>query len=137
VNVRRAAPGDAAGIAALLDRLGYPASADQVRGRLERLDAVPFVAVDGGEALGLAAVQVMHVLERDAPVARLTALVVRDDARRRGVARALLDAVEAEVRAAGCVHLHVTSSERRADAHAAYRALGFEDTGRRLGKALG
>jgi hypothetical protein len=49
------------------------------------------------------------------------------------VAHALLDAVEAEARAAGCVHLHVTSSERPADAHAAYRALGFEDTGRRLG----
>jgi hypothetical protein len=67
VTVRRAASAHAAGIAALLDQLGYPASEAQVRARLERLDAVAFVAVDGGEAVGLAAVQVMHVLERRRP----------------------------------------------------------------------
>jgi aminoglycoside 6'-N-acetyltransferase I len=136
VNVRPAAPGDAAGIAALLGQLGYPAAPEPVRARLGRLDAEALVADDGGAIVGVAAVQVMHVLERDAPVARLTALVVREDARRRGVARALLDAVEARARAAGCEQLHVTSAERRTDAHEAYRALGFVDTGRRFGKTL-
>jgi len=136
VNVRPARAGDAAGIAALLGQLGYPAAPEGVRDRLERLDAEALVADDGGAVVGLAAVQVMHVLEHDTPVARLTALVVREDARRRGVARALLDAVEAHARAAGCEHLHVTSAERRADAHEAYRAMGFADTGRRFGKAL-
>jgi GNAT superfamily N-acetyltransferase len=71
-----------------------------------------------------------------APAARLTALVVRDDARGRGVARALVATVEEEARRAGCDRLHVTTANHRADAHAAYRALGFEDTGRRFAKPL-
>jgi GNAT superfamily N-acetyltransferase len=76
------------------------------------------------------------VLQRDAPAARLTALVVREDARGRGVAPALGAAGEAAAREAGCDHLHVTTANHRADAHAAYRALGFEDTGRRYAKRL-
>ena len=136
MNVRAASAGDAAGIASLLAQLGYPAEPDAVATRLERLDAEALVADDGGAVLGLAAVQVMHVLEHDAPVARLTALVVREDARRRGVARALVDAVEARAREAGCERLHVTTAGRRADAHAAYLSLGFAETGRRFGKAL-
>jgi N-acetylglutamate synthase-like GNAT family acetyltransferase len=133
VNVRAATAGDAAAIATLLGQLGYPTAPATVRARLERLDAEPLVAEDGGAVVGLAAVQIMHVLEHDAPVARLTALVVRADARRRGVARALLDAVEARARTAGCERLHVTTAERRADAHEAYLALGFAETGRRFG----
>lgn len=58
-----------------------------------------------GELLGLAALQIMHVLQRDAPAAR-------------------------------CDQLHVTTANHRADAHAAYRALGFADTGRRFAKPL-
>jgi N-acetylglutamate synthase-like GNAT family acetyltransferase len=136
VNVRAATAGDAAAIAALLGQLGYPTAPGAVRARLARLDAEPLVAEDAGAVVGLAAVQIMHVLEHDAPVARLTALVVRADARRRGVARALLDAVEARARAAGCERLHVTTAERRADAHEAYVALGFARTGLRFGKEL-
>ena len=136
MEVRRAAPRDVPGLAVLLEQLGYPASLEALEGRLERLDSDLYVADDGGELLGLAALQVMHVLQHDAPSARLTALVVREDARGRGVARALVAAVESAARAAGCERLHVTTANHRADAHAAYRALGFEDTGRRYAKTL-
>jgi N-acetylglutamate synthase-like GNAT family acetyltransferase len=136
VTVRPARAGDAAGITTLLGQLGYSTEAAAVRLRLERLDAEALVAEDDGAVVGLAAVQVMHVLERDAPVARLTALVVHEDARGRGVARALLEAVEGRAREAGCERIHVTSAERRTDAHAAYVAMGFARTGLRFGKAL-
>ena len=99
MQVRHAARHDLQGLAALLGQLGYPAEPDQLERRLERLDGELFVAADD-EPVGLAALQIMHVLQRDAPSARLTALVVREDAR------------------------------------AAYRALGFEDTGRRYAKRL-
>jgi ribosomal protein S18 acetylase RimI-like enzyme len=135
VQVRRAARHDLPGLAVLLGQLGYPASPEELEHRLERMDGDVFVAADG-EPLGLAALQVLHVLQRDAPAARLTALVVREDARGRGVARALVAAVEAAAREAGCDHLHVTTANHRADAQAAYRALGFEDTGRRFAKRL-
>ena len=62
--------------------------------------------------------------------------MVREDARGRGVARALLTAAESAARDAGCAHLHVTAASRRTEAHAAYRALGFADTGVRFGKDL-
>ena len=137
LQVRRAVADDLPGLAALLGELGYPTSPLELAGRLERLDGDVLVAVaDDGEPLGLAALQILHVLQRDAPAARLTALVVRDDARGRGVARALVEAVEAAAREAGCDHLHVTTANHRADAHAAYRALGFEDTGVRFAKRL-
>jgi GNAT superfamily N-acetyltransferase len=136
LRVRRATAADLPGLAALLGELGYPASPSELEGRLERLDGDVFVASADGEPLGLAALQVLHVLQRDAPAARLTALVVREDARGRGVARALVDAVSAAAREAGCDHLHVTTANHRSDAHAAYRALGFEDTGRRYAKRL-
>jgi GNAT superfamily N-acetyltransferase len=136
LRVRRAIATDLPGLAALLGELGYPASPSELEGRLERLDGDVFVASDDGEPLGLAALQILHVLQRDAPAARLTALVVREDARGRGVARALVDAVEAAARQAGCDHLHVTTANHRSDAHAAYRALGFEDTGVRYAKPL-
>jgi N-acetylglutamate synthase-like GNAT family acetyltransferase len=136
VQIRRAGRHDLPGLALLLGQLGYPVAADRLEERLERLDSELFVAAADDEVLGLAAVQVMHVLQREAPVARLTALVVREEARGRGVARRLVETAEAVARHAGCEHLHVTSAEHRRDAHAAYRALGFADTGRRFGKPL-
>jgi ribosomal protein S18 acetylase RimI-like enzyme len=135
VQVRRAARHDLPGLAVLLDQLGYPAGPAQIEGRVQRLDGDLYVAADDG-LVGLAALQVMHTLQHDAPAARLTALVVREDARGRGIARALVAAVEAAAREAGCDRLHVTTAHHRAGAHAAYRALGFEDTGTRFAKRL-
>jgi GNAT superfamily N-acetyltransferase len=93
------------------------------------------VADDGG-VVGLAALDVRVYLEHDEPRGRVIAFVVGQDARGRGVGRALMDAVEAEARRAGATDLHVTSGAERADAHAAYRALGFTETGLRFGKRL-
>jgi GNAT superfamily N-acetyltransferase len=137
VIVRPAAAGDVSAIAALLGELGYPVPYEQLAARIARLPATTsvFVADDGG-VLGMAALDVRQGLEHEEPRGRIIAFVVRRDARGRGVARALMGAVEAAARAGGAVHLHVTSAHHRADAHAAYLALGFEDTGRRFGKAL-
>jgi hypothetical protein len=66
VQVRRAAPQDLPGLAVLLEQLGYPADPDQIERRLERLDGELFVAA-GDELLGLATLQVMHVLRVSRP----------------------------------------------------------------------
>jgi GNAT superfamily N-acetyltransferase len=138
VTVRPAAPGDVPAIAGLLGELGYPVGAAQLEARMARLPDTTslHVADEDGDVVGLAAVDVRQGIEHEEPRARLIAFVVRADARGRGVARALLGAVEDAARAAGAVHLHVTSAHHRTDAHAAYRALGFDATGLRFGKAL-
>jgi GNAT superfamily N-acetyltransferase len=62
--------------------------------------------------------------------------VVDERHRRRGIGEVLVAAVEREARARGCVLLFLTTAERRADAHAFYRRIGLEETGRRFARRL-
>jgi GNAT superfamily N-acetyltransferase len=48
------------------------------------------------------------------------------EARRRGVARALLDAVVVEARSLGCAQVHLDSGHQRHAAHKVYLEHGFE-----------
>jgi aminoglycoside 6'-N-acetyltransferase I len=64
------------------------------------------------------------------PVAFLEGLYVEPGSRRNGVARALVDAVEAWARAEGCAELASDSPLDNAAAHAVHRALGFAETER-------
>jgi len=137
VSVRLAGPGDLPAIALLLGELGYPVEAVGLARRIERLpESTTVFVADTGEVVGLAALDIRHGLQHDAPSARVVAFVVREDSRGRGVARALVEAVESAARDAGCEHLHVTAANRRTEAHAAYAALGFTGTGVRFGKDL-
>jgi GNAT superfamily N-acetyltransferase len=138
VAVRDAEPRDAPALARLLGELGYPATADQVERRLERLGAADrlLVAEAGGEVVGLAGLHVSPSVEYDADAAQVSAIVVDESRRGEGIGRALMVALEAEARSRGCVLLFLTTAERRADAHAFYRALGYEETGRRFAKPL-
>ena len=97
--IRRARLSDAPAITDLLAQLGYPDEIANVRARLERLDARTdtgvLVAESAGQVTALAAYQLMVLLERGAPQCRITTLVVRGDARRRGLARGLIEQIEA------------------------------------------
>lgn len=64
------------------------------------------------------------------PVAFLEGLYVTPSARRQGVARALVDEVERWAAAQGCSELASDSPIENVKAHAAHRALGFEETER-------
>ncbi len=79
---------------------------------------------------------VSAALEYDGDAAKVSAIVVDERFRRRGVGEALMDALENEARARGCVILFLTTAERREDAHAFYRRIGLEETGRRFAKRL-
>jgi GNAT superfamily N-acetyltransferase len=129
--VRDARPSDAEGIAQLLTELGYPVSPERLGRRLQVLSGERatrvFVAEQGDELCGVAAMHSMHLLERDDLACRLTALVVAPEARGRGVGRALFARVEREARGRGCVQLEVTTAEHRAGAHEFYERMGFEE----------
>jgi GNAT superfamily N-acetyltransferase len=139
LTIRDARATDAEAVAALLGQLGYPADANAAAARLERLvivgDRVIVAELDGRVA-GFAHLHVSPAIEYDRPAAKLSALVVDESLRGKGVGRALAQEAEAEARTRGCVLLFVTTAVRRKDAHEFYAALGLEETGKRFAKQL-
>ena len=77
------------------------------------------------------------LIYRSRPQCRITALSVRADHRRRGIARALLAAVEAIAPQRDCFRVELTTRPGRADALSLYEACGFDDRPHRLAKRLG
>ena len=138
VRVREARGEDAAALARLSTQLGYPAVADDMPARLNRLggdaNARVLVADSDGEAVGLATVHVRYTINHAAPLAQLTLLVVDETRRSRGVGRALVEAAERWAHERGCHRIVVTTALQRADAHAFYERIGYRHTGRRYGK---
>jgi N-acetylglutamate synthase-like GNAT family acetyltransferase len=136
IRSARASDGDA--LARLVAQLGYPASAEALARRVDRLTQSAadrlLVAVLDGEVVGLAALHVSLAVEYDEPAAKLSAIVVDERVRRRGIGEALVAAIEEEARRRGCRLVFLTTAERRGDAHAFYRRLGYEETGRRFAK---
>ena len=139
-TTRRATAADAPAIAGLLGQLGYPTSVAAIPARLAAVEAhggIVFVAV--GEQSGTVGVAsgVRHAtIHADGEVAYITALVTDANARRQGVGRALIAALEDWATSHGCSRLSVTSAEHRAGAHVFYPSCGFPYTGRRFTKSL-
>jgi GNAT superfamily N-acetyltransferase len=140
VVIRDAVAGDAPAVAALLDELGYPTDPKRAQQRIERYAAHPsarlLVAELEDTVVGLAGVAVLPLVEHDESWARLTAIVVGEAYRGRGVGRALVEAVEAEAQARGCNLVELTTADRRVGAHEFYRRLGYEEVSRRFLKAM-
>src|SRR4051812_40587305 len=140
IRIRDATDSDADALAALISDLGYPTEAIDIPRRLQRFCANGacrvLVAVAGNRVAAFAAIELTRPIHHDHPVAHLSAFAVATGARRNGIGRQLLEAVEESAREAGCQHAVVTSAEHRADAHAFYPAAGWLPTGRRFGKAL-
>jgi GNAT superfamily N-acetyltransferase len=140
IAVRAAVEGDAPELARLLTALGFPTEPQDVRGRWALWVGAGNSAVvadcDDRRLAGVATLHRMSVLHRPAPVGRITALVVDDAWRGRGVGRALVEAAEAQLARAGCGLLEVTSNQRLAGAHAFYARLGYERTSVRFAKSL-
>ena len=139
--VRAATEQDATGVAALLDVLGYPCTREEARVRLEHLaedhDQQVLVADRHGSLYGLLALDLMYYLPLGALTCRITAIAVADTEQRRGIGKRLLREAEQRARAAGAARVELTSAMHREDAHAFYRACGYEDSAVRFLKRLG
>lgn len=140
MKIRDARPEDAQALATLVGQLGYPTSAEAVARRVTRLlkseaDRVVVAELDE-EVVGLASLHTSLSVEYDEPAAKLSAIVVDERHRRRGIGETLVAAMEAEARQRGCCLIFLTTAERRGEAHAFYRRIGFEETGRRFVKPL-
>lgn len=140
VNVRVCTLRDAREVARLLTQLGHPATQAEVELRWpewEEHGNSALVATDGSEALvGFCQLHQTHVLHRAKPVGRVTALVVDEACRGRGIGRALMAVAEARMLSSGCGLCEITSNARRIEAHKFYESLGYEKTSVRLAKDL-
>jgi ribosomal protein S18 acetylase RimI-like enzyme len=100
-----------------------------VGGRAGR--TVVLVAVEDGRILGSATLELEGRTEKGEPPvppdeAHLRMLGVHPDARRRGIARLLMDASIDEAHRAGKRRLTLNTTQRMRAAQAMYEALGFE-----------
>jgi len=138
-KLRDAKPADAPRLVELIRFLGHDINKKQVRknlAALKKAGETPLVATLDKKVVGLIGLHVMTTIHRDSPVGRIPALVVAKEAQGMKLGRLLVDAAEQWCRKKGCKLIEVTSNDRRADAHAFYRHMGYERTSIRFFKKL-
>ncbi|MGE5562604.1 MAG: GNAT family N-acetyltransferase [Bacillota bacterium] len=139
-QIRDARPSDARRLVELIGLLEKEIDEKSLRRNLARLKKdgeTPLVATLGKEVVGLCGISARVMIHRDAPIGRISPLVVAEQAQGRGIGRMLVEAAEAWMRKKGCKLAEVTSNDRRAEAHAFYRHMGYERTSIRFAKELG
>lgn len=137
--VRNAKFADAPELVELIAALGATIDEESVRsnlGALRKTGETPLVATLGNQIVGVCGIGCRIAIHRPAPLGRITALVVKEAARGSGIGRLLVEAAEQWMRRRGCCLVEVTSDDRRTDAHAFYRHLGYERTSIRFAKNL-
>ncbi len=135
--VRPARPDDAEAVLALLAALGRPAVADDPEPQrrvfldhLRRREAALLVAEVEGVVAAVASFWVRPRLNWTSPEGWIPDLYVHPAHRRRGLARALLDACVERARRRGCHRVVLESGHGRREAHRLYQAYGFQHVGR-------
>lgn len=134
ITVRRATLADADAIAPLFDlyRQFYEQAPDAalassfVRDRLANDESVIFVAEDAGRPMGFTQLFPSFSSVRAVRTWVLNDLYVVREARRQGVARALLEAAAAFGRNSGAARLELETDHDNRSAQALYRHLGWE-----------
>lgn len=129
--VREATTADAAHLVPLVAELGYRGSVDELVGCLER-----YAVTDGswahvveleGTLIGAAAYHITPYFHRPGGSLRVTALVVSEKFRRRGVGKRLLENATDLALKNGCDKIELTSGGHRAnEAHRFYDRMGFQ-----------
>jgi GNAT superfamily N-acetyltransferase len=141
ITIRSADAGDAAALSLLLGQLGYPSDAEEIPGRLQKLYSRPgstvLVAVTAsGQVIAAVTEHLFQALHTTEPTAWLTAVVVEENERGRGVGAEIVEYAERWAAEHGARKISLTSATRRQRAHQFYRNHGYEQTGVRLAKDL-
>lgn len=134
-SIRRAGMDDLDALALLFDsyRRFYQQPSDLeraaafLRDRLQHDESVLLIAERGGSAVGFTQLYPMFSSVRTARLWILNDLFVADDARRGGVARALLEAAATFARDDGAAGLMLETGRDNAAARALYRAAGWNE----------
>jgi GNAT superfamily N-acetyltransferase len=129
IFVRPISSQDADAAAELSGQLGYKASSEIMRNRIERLlrndgSQAAFVACIGAEVVAWIEIAIVQHLQSE-PHTVVGGLVVRDDLRSRGIGSRLLFEAEAWSRKQGIPVVRVRSQATRQDAHRFYLREGY------------
>lgn len=140
LTIRTAVASDAPALASMLGQLGYPTDASEIPGRLARMTERPgtivFVAEHRNKPVAVVTVHLLPSLHTSDPNAWLTAVVVDESVRGKGVGSAIVKHAEDWARRQGAKRLALTSHLRRVEAHEFYKNREYEHTGVRLAKDL-
>jgi len=139
LRIRKVRRSDAPAVAGLLGELGYACSAHDAKRRLAALGRKSdqaFAAVDDKRVVGLVALHFSSMLHTEGRWCRVTALVVTESHRRRGVGAALLRHAEQCALAGGAWCVELTCGERRGEAHRFYLRHGYTERRTRFFKSL-
>ena len=139
IKVREARLSDAPRLTELIIELGHPITEPDVSRNLESLSSnglLPLVAEHEGEVIGMCGISAMTTVHRDAPVGRISVMIVAEAWRGRGVGAQLVAEAENRLAERGCQILEDTSNQRRERAHGFYEGLGYERTSYRFMKKL-
>jgi N-acetylglutamate synthase-like GNAT family acetyltransferase len=139
VEIRRARKSDCEPIAALLAELGYPNTSAFVELKLDELQGIDtevVVAETGSEVMGMMSLHIVPLLHQDGNLCRVTAMVVSEKERKKGIGRQLLEYAEAFARTRRCIKVEITSGDQRTFAHVFYHRVGYREVSRRFIKVL-
>lgn len=132
INIRLAEGKDAERIAVLCDLLGYSATPQQIKQRVEQIQDqkthVVYVATGANDyVVGWA-----HAHTCDLIIipnqALLFGLVVDEDYRHAGIGRKLMQYIEQWAALVGCEGIIVRSNIKRTEAHIFYERIGYTNT---------
>ena len=137
--VRRVSMDDIGGAVAMLAAAGLPISAAVASARLavSRVADSPLIALvacDADQVAGGVALEVLPNLLEQSSVGRVLIMAVHPSHQRLGVGRLLMDAVEEQAWALGCVRVEIVYGVNRADAKRFFTSIGYRALNNRLVK---
>lgn len=139
-KIREARKDDAVWLRGLMEQLsGQTTTVEDVLDRLQfiensKIDFM-FVYEDEGRVLGLMAFRIRENIEKVSKYGEISAIVVDENYRGRGIGRLMVEYAETLAKEMGCTGTWLVSSlHREKDAHKFYKHLGYEITGYRFVK---
>lgn len=137
--IQRATVGHVDSMLPLLRELGYDTPQATLRSQLCRYadsgQAEVLVAFVRGEMVGLISGCLIPALHQPGNIGRITALVVAEKYRSRGIGSKLIQELENWFRSSKCLRFEVTSGEHRGKAHRFYESRGYEASSQRFLKS--
>ena len=132
IQIRDAFEEDSSALSSLVTELGYPTTPEQMEVRLRSIAEQPshktLIAEAGGTIVGMIGACIGYYYEHDGTYLRVLAMVTSATTRNKGIATALLTAVEewGKEQGASSVFLNSGNRKEREAAHAFYLKRGFE-----------